>query len=694
MREQRRACAVLGLGPFAQAVLDGLPDGAITGPIVSLRLGTAGSRAGHDWLPMSLRAPAPPSLVDTRPGGRLDVLAAGRSTLRAHEPTLRAFSDRCRDAGVPAALIVVAGLFDTQAAGLLDLAAMLRASESLGEMQIVLLAALSPPADRPEPQASARAALSLQELSIANSGAPWELPQPSGVLSSPQSGSSMDASVLVWPSGVRWSQEEAVATVLDVLASLPWLPELPEGGLGAARAVPVRAPAVDVRDRLADRLAALAVDRWLAPGVPVPPLAQIEARALAGAPVDGGDWLDDVRSKLDGLVKEITALAGDAPDAAADRVRGEVPAFDRAVSAELGARGALRAAVDDGVRRWVAGVQAQGLAIADELCATADGGGFALIALAQQVPERLAALRDARDQVQQGATPGEAREVLDVATEALRVAIDKPVGLSVRLLGRGAPRLLEPLQAWRAAADAWATAHWTQTCARAEATALRRLTEQAQAMANRVQEFEVTLRAAAESVRASGRAANQQPLRGVVVLPGGAVDPDEAAEKLEHLGGEGRGAWLSVHKIGTDPAPILRDLRERLRLRLGAAEAQLTLGGALASLPDDGPSRAALDRVIAQVGAPLLGGEGREELVAILPPDVEPGDLRLPLGARVVVSPRREDALLVRVAGGFDIAALGLRKAALDEGLSRLTARSPSSPDLLWRRFPPRAPNR
>lgn len=597
------------------------------------------------------------------------------------------FRDRCRAAGVPAALVVICGLFDPHAAGLLDLAASLRASESLDGMQVVLLAALSPPLGASEPHASARAALSLSELDAALSGAAWELPQPTGVLSSPQSGSPIDATVLVWPSGPRWTEEEAVASSIDALLALPWIPELPQAGLGAARALPVRGPASDVRERLADRLASLAVDRWLAPGTTDLDTDGIQLRVLGGAPGEQTDWLTSVRARVHSIMDEVRELAVSDPESAADRVRGEVPALDRAITGELGAHGVMRRIAEGGARRWTAGAKAQARAVADELAGRSDGGGYALIELCQLGPERLALLREAAEKRIGTSDPEGARSRLDVATEVLRTAIDKPAGLSVRLLGRGAPRILEPMTAWCAAFEAWAAAQWAQTAARSEAGALAALGSELLAAGNQIQGFEVRLRQAVDAVRRAGLAANQRPQRGVVVLPGGAIDPEEAAEKLERLRPNPGGVWLTAADLLEDPATPLAALRDQLRSRLGAAEAQLTLAGALSSLPPDGPSREVLDRVVTLAGAPLLGGAGREEFVAVLPPDVDPADMHLPEGTLIVPAPRRDDALLVRVAGGFGIAALGLRKAALDEGLSRLQTRKPTSPDLLWRRF-------
>jgi hypothetical protein len=688
MREQRRACAVLGLGPFARSVIDALPPGAFVGPVSQLELPPAGTRAGHDWLPPGLRGPLAPPLQGTRPGGRLDVLSSGRTHLATHVPALRAFRDRCHAAGVTPVLLLVAGLFDPQAAGILDLAAMLRATEALDGVQIVLFGALSPPSGAPEPHASSRAALTLQELDAAAAGATWELPQPTGVLRSSQSGSSLDGTLLVWPSGPRWSADEAAAAVADAMLAAPWLPTLPLGGLGAIRALPVRAPAADVRERLADRLAALSIDRWLGPGAVDAPLEVVEGRLLVSPPRTQDDWLAGVRARLQEVVGGAAALAVSDPEAAADRVRGTVPALDRELQSEIGAEGPMRRSAEDAARRWTAGARAQALAVVEELCARSDGGGFALIALAQQAQDRLSVLRDAAERQIGASDPGSARAALDAATERLRAAIDKPAGLTVRLLGRGAPRLLEPLQEWNGACEGWAEAIWAQAAARVEAGALAMLLSELRASANALQEFEVQLRSVGESARRGGRAANQRPVRGVVVLPGGAVDPDEAAERLERLGAPGGGPWLKPRHLLEDPAPRLLELQEHLRTRLGAAEAQLTLAGALASLPEDGPSRAALDRVVGVAQAPLLAGDGREELVAVLPPDVDPQTLRLPEGTLVARAPRRDDGILVRLAGGFRGGALGLRKAALDEGLSRHAARDPDSPDLSWRRFP------
>ncbi|MCO4773959.1 MAG: hypothetical protein KDA24_28255 [Deltaproteobacteria bacterium] len=688
MREQRRACAVLGLGPFAHSVIERLPAGVPAGPCFSLRLGRAPSRAGHDWLPPALRGPGAPSLVGTRAGGRLDVLAAGRATLRAHEPALATFRARCRDAGVPATLIVLAGLFDAEAAGVLDLAAMLQASESLEGVSLVLLAALSPPSNQEEPRSSARAALALEELDAATQGGPWELPQPGGVLSSPQTGSPLDAALLVWPSGPRWGADEARTATADAIQALPWLPELPAGGLAGMRSLPVLAPAAELRDRLAERYTAVAVEHWLAPGGATADLADVERRALAGGPREADDWLGGVQRRVDALVQSAEELAAQAPDAAADRVRGEVPALDRELVAEIGAEGPMRRAADDAARRWTAAARAQGRAIADELAADPDGGGFALIELAQLVPERLAELREAAERGVAGVNPGTAREQLDAAAEALREAIDKPAGLSVRLLGRGGPRLMQPLTAWADACIAWAESHWAQAAARVEAGALRMLGSEVLPAANQIQAYEVHLREAVDALRRAGRGANERPTRGVLVLPTGAAGLDEAAERLEGLGGPARRGWMTLEGLGSDPSPILVALRDQLRARLGPAEARLTLAGALASLPDEGAARAALDLAVRQAAAPLLGGSGHEDFVAVLPTDVEPAHLGLPEGTRIVLAPRREDGLLVRVAGGFDASALGLRKAALDEGLSRLTTKDPSDPDLLWRRFP------
>ena len=667
--------------------MDGLPAGALAGPCVSLGLASASSHAGHDWLPLALRAPDAPSLVGTRPGGRLDVLAGGRTALRMHEAALLMFRDRCRAEGVPATLVVVCALFDAEAAGLLDLAASLRATESLDGMQVVLLSALSPPVGASEPEASARAALSLSELDTALSGSAWELPQPTGILSSPQSGSPIDATILIWPSGPRWTQEEAVSSSLDALLALPWLPELPQAGLGAVRAIPVRGPTPDVRERLADRLAGIAVDRWLAPGDTDLDPSAIQLRVLRGAPSEQTDWLEHVRGRLESLLTEVRELAISDPSSAADRVRGSVPALDREIQSELAAHGRMQKGVEDASRRWSAGARAQALAVADELVARAAGGGYALIQLCQLGPELLAVVKESAEKRIGASDPSGARSRLDAATEELRLAIDKPAGLSVRLLGRGAPRVMAPVKVWCEAFEAWAAAEWTQAVARSESLALNVLGAELLEVGNQIQSFEVRLRQAVAAVGRADRAANQRPERGVAVFPGGAIDSEEAAEKLEGLGPHIGGAWLKASDLLEAPATLLSALRDRLRSRLGAAEKQLTLAGALSSLPSEGASRETLDRVVMQAGAPLLGGVGREELVAVLPPGVKPADMHLPEGSVAVEAPPMDDALLVRIAGGFGPAALGLRKAALDEGLRRLQERDPKCPDLLWRRF-------
>jgi len=688
MVQQRRACAVLGLGPFAHRVLDRLPAQAPTGPRIYLRLRPAGSRAGHDWLPAALRGPGAPSLEDTRAGRRLDVLASGRATLRAHEPALRGFSARCRERGLPAALLIVTGLFDAEAAGLLDLAALVGSMEALDGVAVHLVGALAPPSDAPEPRSAARAALTLAELDAAGQGTPWELPQPGGVLVSSQAGLPAEGAMLVWPAGPRWSDDDAVSAVADVVQGLPWLPDVPVG-LGALRCTPVLAPAADLRERLADRAAANTVERWLGPGEARAPLAEVEPRVLAGAPSESTDWLDRVSGRVADLRGRAAEVARDEPDAAADLVRGEVPALARAVEAELGAGRELRRAADDAARRWVAGARAQALAVADELCRQVDGGGFALIELAQEAPERLAELAAAAERRVGGANPQGAATELAEATEALKRAIDKPAGLKVRLLGRAAPRLLEPLDRWAEAFVAWAAAHHAQAAARVEAGALRSLHGDLLRAANQAQQFEVLLREAADGLRRSGRAANEAPHRGIVVMPAGAAGLDDAADSLERLGGVGGQGWLQAQDLGGDPSAGLIALRDRLRSRLGAAEASLTLGGALTSLPADSPARGELDRRVAAACAPLVGGDGREETVAVLPPDAELTDLGVE--GVVVRDPRREDGLLLRVAGGLTAASLGLRKSALDEGLSRLVERSPKDPDVLWRRFPPTA---
>ena len=132
------------------------------------------------------------------------MLAGGKSTLRTLEPTFASFATRCRGAGVPGTLVLLVGLFDVAAGGLLDLIAILRASEALEGLTIVVLGVLSPSPDQEEPLASARAALALEELDSALAGGAWELPQPGGVLSSPQVGAPQDATVLLWPAGPRW----------------------------------------------------------------------------------------------------------------------------------------------------------------------------------------------------------------------------------------------------------------------------------------------------------------------------------------------------------------------------------------------------------------------------------------------------------------------------------------------------------
>lgn len=684
MREQRRACAVLGLGPFAHRVLDSLPAPAPAGPRIYLRLRPAPSRAGHDWLPASLRGPGAPSLEDTRAGRRLDVLASGRATLRAHEPALRGFAGRCRELGVPASLLVVTALFDAESAGLLDLAAILGSMEALDGVDVHVLAALAPPSDASEPRSAARAALTLAELDVAGQGSPWELPQPGGVLVSSQAGMPAESALLVWPAGPRWDTDEAVAAVADAVRGVPWLPEIPTG-LAALRCTPVLAPAADLRERLADRAAANTVERWLAPGEARASLEDVESRVLAGAPSEGGAWLERVQRRVGDLRARAAEVARDEPDAAADLVRGEVPALTRQVEAELGVGNELRQGADDAARRWVAGARAQALAVGDELCRRGDGGGFALIELLQQAPERLAERAAEAERRVGRANPQGAADALAEATEALKRAVDKPAGLKVRLLGKAAPRLLEPLDRWASAFVAWAEAHHLQAAARVEAGALRSLHGELLRAANQAQQFEILLREAAEGLRRSGRAANEAPRRGIVVLPTGAEGLDDAADSLEQLSGVGGQGWLQATDLAGDPSAGLVTLRDRLRSRLGAAEARLTLGGALASLPAEGPAREELDRKVAAACAPLVGGEGREETVAVLPPDAEPTDLGIE--GLVVRDPRREDGLLLRLAGGLSAASLGLRKSALDEGLARLVEREPNDPDVLWRRF-------
>lgn len=682
MKEQPRACAILGLGPFGVSALDGVAPGAFRGPVIPLQIPRATSRSGHDWLPRSLD---PAALPGTRPGRRLDLLTVGRNLVRPHEVPLRHFANACRAAGVPGAIVLVGALFDPEAASLLDLGALLRASEATAGLSLHAVLALRPPTEADEPRASARAALALRELAAADAGGDWELPQPGGVLRASQAGLPWDSVGLCWPGGPRWSAAEATGAVLDALASVPWLPEIPTG-LWAARALPVHAPAPALRDRLADRLTAAAVDRWLAP--PAAPLPLPEARLLAGRPSeDGVDWFAGVRRRAEAVVAGARE-AGDA-EAAADGVRGAVPQLERDLRAEVGPGGPMRRAVDDAARRWLAAVRVQALAVARELAAADSGGGFLLIEAAQQAEERLGVLRDQAEAQARADVKG-AMEALEEATEALRVAIDKPAAWTVRLLDRKGGRLLAPLQTWLDALLSWASAVQAQSVARAEAHVLSTLARELGQAALPLQGFELALRKAAVGLGRSARAANQEPARGVLVLPGGAVDADDAADALaESLGAGALGLGGGpLEQLLGDPAPVLLELRERLRDRLGPAEASITLAGALGSLPERGGARQALDEGVRSALAPLLPG-ATEERVAVLPPDVVPSALRLPEGTAVVRRSRSDDALLVTLAGGFPLETLGLRKAALDEGLTRLRERvGPSDPDLAWERFP------
>ena len=681
MRDRIRTCAVLALGPFATAVTDALEPGMITGPILPVRAGSPGLRR-HAWMPAALRSTPATELGGTRPAAREDLLARAGRILEANDAALSTLAQAPRPT-----LVLLAGLFDPEAVALLDLAARIRSRRP--ELELVALVALTPPAG--DTEGRARAGLALHELGAAFGGGSWELPDPSGVLTATQVGTELDACLLAWPDGPRWTRTEALAALRDDLAALPWLETL-RRGLGGLRVVPVRAPSAAVRERLTDHLAADALERWLAPGGSTPDLRALERQVFGGLDRAGSSWLVSLAHRADALVDEVAALVAADPDGAAALVRGRVPELERELTGEIGPGGPLRKAAEGARAGWYATIRARGVELAGAAL-VGPGGFFRLIELAQAAPERLAALVEAREADATATEVAPARADRDAATEALRKAIDKPAGLAVRLLGRQRDQLMKPLEAWRDALIEYASELDRQATLRAEARVLARLRSDAEQAALSLQVFEMGLRQRVGSLRQPDSGLNALPTSGVVVLPGGAVDAEGAAAVVAD-GASAADAGLDqvdpLRLVG-DPEPLIDGVRSRLRDRLGAAEQSLTLAGALASLPDAGPGRAAIESARSRISTPMLGprsAAGPELIVAALPPDVTAEALGLPDDVVVVRSGRLQDGLLVRTVADVPVDGLGLRKSALDEAVARLRERRPNAPDLLWSRFP------
>jgi hypothetical protein len=682
MRERIRTCAVIALGPFAQTVAEALPLGAFSGPVVHLRAPAPGLRR-HAWMPEALRTASAADLDRSRPGAREGLLASASGVLESNDSALRALSD-----GPRPTLILLAGLFDPEAVALLDLAARVRARRP--ELEIVALVALTPPAV--DQDGRARAGLALHEIAAAFAGGRWELPDPSGVLTATQVGTELDACLLAWPDGPRWSGVQAASALRDDLAAVPFIQTLGRG-LGGLRVVPVRAPSQAVRERLADHLAADALERWVAPGGSEPDLAAVERRIFDGLDRSGTSWLVSLAKRADGLVTEAAELAATDPTAANDLVRGRVPELERELRAEIGAGGKLRNAAEGSRAAWYVTArdraeEAAGAAL------TGAGGFFRLVELAQAAPERLAALVETREADATATNVKAALADREAATETLRKAIDKPAGLRLRLLGKQAEQLLTPLKAWRDAIIDHASELDRQATLWAEARLIERLRSDAERAALALQVFEISLREQLSSLRQPTVGANAIPTSGVVVLPGGAVDANDAAASVAQSvdpTDPGLDA-VELSSLTGSAEPLIATVRARLRQRLGSAEQSLTLAGALASLPATGPGRAAIDAARSRINIPLLGpraAAGTELVIAALPADVDPKTLGLPNDVTVVQSGWLEDGLLMRLVADVPVEGLGLRKSALDEAVARLEQRRPNAPDLLWRRFPP-----
>ncbi len=682
MRERIRTCAVIALGPFAQGVVQALAPGAFTGPVLSLQAPAPGLRR-HAWMPDSLRTTSAADLARSRPGARETLLVTASEALAANDGALRALSD-----GPRPTLILLAGLFDPEAVALLDLAARVRARRP--ELQIVALVALTPPAT--DQDGRARAGLALDEIGAAFAGEQWELPDPSGVLTATQVGTELDACLLAWPDGPRWSRAEAAAALRDDLAAVPFIETLGRG-LGGLRVVPVRAPSQAVRERLADHLAADALERWVAPGGSAPDLTAVERGIFKGLDRSGTGWLQSLAQRADGLVAEAEELATTSPAAASDLVRGRVPELERALRAEIGTGGRLRIAAEASRATWYDSARERARSTAGAALVGA-GGFFRLVELAQAAPERLAALVEAREADATATNVAAAQADREAATEALRRAIDKPAGLRLRLLGKQADQLLTPLKAWRDAIIDHASELDRQATLWAEARLIERLRADAEQAALVLQLFEISLRQQLSGLREPKVGANALPTSGVVVLPGGAVDANDAAASVARgvaPADPGLDA-VELSSLHGSAEPLVEAVRGRLRKRLGAAEQRLTLAGALASLPATGPGRAAIDAARSRIDVPLLGprsAAGTELVIAALPADVDPEALGLPDDVSVVQSGRLEDGLLMRLVADVPVEGLGLRKSALDEAVARLEQRRPNAPDLLWRRFPP-----
>ena len=322
------------------------------------------------------------------------------------------------------------------------------------------------------------------------------------------------------------------------------------------------------------------------------------------------------------------------------------------------------------------------------------GGFFRLVELAQAAPERLAALVEAREADATATNVAAAQKDREVATETLRKAIDKPPGLRLRLLGKQAEQLLSPLKVWRDAIIDHASELDRQATLWAEARLIERLRADAEQAALALQLFEISLRQQLSGLRQPKVGANALPTSGVVVLPGGAVDANDAAASVAQgvVPADPGLDSVELSSLTGSAEPLVAAVRGRLRQRLGAAEQRLTLAGALASLPATGPGRAAIDAARSRIDVPLLGprsAAGTELVIAALPADVDPESLGLPEDVSVVRSGRLEDGLLMRLVADVPVEGLGLRKSALDEAVARLEQRRPDAPDLLWRRFPP-----
>lgn len=681
MRERIRTCAVLALGSFAHTVTQTLPRGAFAGPVVHLEASAPGLRR-HAWMPKALHATAITDLHHSRPAAREALLSSATRMLEANDHALRALADGSRPT-----LILLAGLFDPEAVALLDLAARIRARRP--ELELIALVALTPPG--PDQDGRARAGLALEELGAAFAGAQWELPDASGVLTATQVGTELDACLLAWPDGPRWSAAEAVAALRDSLAAVPFIKTL-SPGLGGLRVVPVRAPSEAIRERLADHLAADALERWVAPGGSPPDLAAIERGIFGGLDRSGSSWLVSLAHRADGILADAQELASTDADAASDMVRGRVPELERELQQEIGPGGPLRAAAAGSRGPWYdtarrRAIEAAGAAL------TGPGGFFRLVELAQAAPERLAALVEAREADAAATDVAAAKADREAATETLRKAIDKPTGLRLRLLGRGAEQLLVPLRVWRDAVIDHASELDRQATLWAEARLIGQLRAEAEQAALALQVFEISLREKLAGLREPSGSANAVPTSGVVVLPGGALHADDAAASVAQSVAPADPGLDSIElaSLTGSAAPLVAGVRARLRERLGAAEQSLTLAGALASLPATGPGRAAIDAALSRIEAPLLGplaGAGGETVLAALPADVDPEALGLPSDVSVVHSSRLEDGLLMRLVANVPVQGLGLRKSALDDATARLEQRRPDAPDLLWRRFP------